>query len=211
MSSLTATITLFGPGSEWLWAMCQAIAVPVTLALILRQIKLQNDSHLVNSFAIFGTRWNSEMMLKARQEVCSRYQPNNDYVDATLTHVCLFYEELGIFCAKNILNSDVVWELFSFDIEHYWIMSRSAIATFRRNQNDQTFYSHFEDLHKRMKRHSDRNGAPTHERTPEDVAKYIHFELEKVKYFSTEPIPPLPSRRQPQPHLPPAGKGPQAR
>ena len=190
---------LVGPESEWFWVMCQFVAVTVTLWLILRQVRLQNDSHLVNSFATFGDRWNSQMMLKARRDVCARYTPERAEVDATMHHLCLFFEEIGIYCSKKVLSLDVAWELYSFEIEHYWAITKNAIISFRKQQGDDTFYFHFERLYRDVHRLSARKGAPTRERTQDDLEKFRKHEKARVEFFLEGPA-------RPTDRDPPAGR-----
>jgi|GEM_PF-1322977 len=186
---ITPTWAVFplAPEYEWFWVMCQFIAVTCTLVFIVRQIKIQNDSHLVTSFASFEERWNSQMMLKARKQVCFGYKPDNVAVDATTHHVGLFFEELGVYCSKGVLNRDIVWEIYSFEIEHYWLMTRNAIYSFRKKQNDNTFYYNFERLHQHMKNIGVKKKAPMHERTQDDIQRFIEHELERVHFFGDGP------------------------
>lgn len=173
----------FGPSYEWFWTMSQCAVVLFTLLFILRQIKLQNDAHLVNSFAILGDRWNSPMMLHARRDICLRSKAGQSHLDGTMHHLCLFFEELGAFCSKNVLDPDIVWEIYSFEIEHYWVMARDSITHFRKAQGDKTFYYHFERLYKLTQSLGEKKGASIHERTRDDVANFINHELNMVAVF----------------------------
>ncbi|HEV7504542.1 MAG TPA: hypothetical protein VGS07_06505 [Thermoanaerobaculia bacterium] len=175
----------FGKDYEWFWVMCQCVALVCTFFFIWRQIKLQNDSHLVNSFAILGDRWKSPMMLVARRDICLRSKgPDNPLVlDGTVHHLCLFFEELGAFCSQDVLDPEIVWEIYSFEIEHYWIIIRKAVFAFREEQGDRTFFYHFEKLHKRTSDLSLKKGASVKERTKEDIASFAEYELETVNFF----------------------------
>jgi hypothetical protein len=183
MPFLSASVFLFGPQSEWFWTMTQCAAVFITLLFILRQVKLQSDSHLVHSFAVFGERWNSRMMLHARRDICLRYRPGDGVVDGTVQHLCLFFEELGAFTAKRVLDPDIVWEIYSFEIEHYWAMVDEAIKRFRKEENDYTFFYHFERLYRQTRKLGKKKGAPAHERTETDIKNFIRHELASVDFF----------------------------
>lgn len=173
----------FGPGNEWFWVMVQCAGVLITLFFILRQIKLQKDSHLVNSFSILQDRWNSRMMLNARRDICLRHRDNHGRLDGTMHHLCLFFEEMGAFCSKGVLDIDVVWEIYSFEIEHYWVMARDSVTNFRREQKDDTFYYHFRKLYHSTKVLGGKKGAPDHEKTRDDVESFIELELRKIEFF----------------------------
>lgn len=173
----------FSQEYEWFWTMIQCAVVVFTLLFILRQIKIQNDAHLVNSFAILQNRWTSPMMLHARRDLCLRSQRANHRLDGTVHYLCLFFEELGAFCSKNVLDPDIVWEVYSFEIEHYWVMTRDSIIHFRKAQHDMTFYYHFEKLYARTRDLGLKKGAPGHERTKEDIEGFIEHELKMVDLF----------------------------
>src|SRR5690349_3258245 len=123
------------------------------------------------------------MMLHARRELCAGYRHDNDVVDGTMHHLCLFFEELGVFSSKKVLNSDIVWEIYSFEIEHYWAMTQNAINSFRKEQRDETFYYNFERLYRRTRKLGAKKGAPAHDRTSGDIVKFIAHELKKVEFF----------------------------
>jgi hypothetical protein len=176
-------LSIFGPGAEWFWLMCQFFAVSITLLFILRQIRLQNDSHLINSFACLESRWNSIMMQQARRMTCERYGPDITSIDQPTSHVGYFFEELGIYCKRGILDKDIVWEIYSFHIEHFWIMAKNRITCFRRDRRDETFYKNFEHLYHEMLAINRKKGAPIHEKTSEDIASFIAYELGIIEFI----------------------------
>ncbi len=183
MESQVFAFAIVGAESEWFWMMCQVFIVLFTFAFVLRQLKLQNDSHLVNSFDILNKRWNSETMLKARRMVCEQYEKDHDGVSGSMEYVCLFFEELGTFTASKVLNIDLVWEIYSFEIEHYWVIANDDIIDFRQNQNDNSFYYHFERLYCRILELSAAKKVPSSKRTRKEVKQFIEEELKKINFF----------------------------
>jgi len=174
---------IFSQTGEWFWTMCQFLAVTITLLLILRQIRLQNDSHLVNAFALLESRWNSLMMLQARRMSCERYRPGITSIEQPIAHIGYFFEEIGIYCKRGILDKEVVWEIYSYHIEHYWVMAKNGVLSIRRSLRDETFYKNFEALYYEMSKVSKSKGAPTHEKTSEDIAEFIVYELGVVEFI----------------------------
>jgi hypothetical protein len=198
MLFLGATVFPFNTDSEWFWTMIQCVVVLITLLFILRQVKLQSDSHLVHSFAVFNDRWNSRMMLHARREICLKYKPGDGIVDGPLHHLCLFFEELGAFTSKKVLDPDIVWEIYSFEIEHYWKMASEGIKRFRKEENDYTFFFHFEKLYLQTRKLGEKKRAPIHERTEKDIASFRRYELESVDFFLQADSQPKTARKPPQ-------------
>lgn len=174
---------IFSQEGEWFWTMCQFFAVTITLLLILRQIRLQNDSHLVNSFALLEDRWNSLMMLQARRLACDRFRPGITSIEQPVSHIGYFFEEIGVYCKRGILDKDIVWEIYSYHIEHYWIMAKNGILSFRRDVRDDTFYKNFEYLYHEMCRIGQIKGAPNYEKTSEDIAGFIAYELGIIEFI----------------------------
>lgn len=174
---------IFSQNGEWFWAMCQFLVVSITLLLILRQLRLQNDSHLTTAFASFESRWNSRMMLQARRLVCERYAPNATNVEQALAQVAYFFEELGVYCKRRILDEEVLWEIYSFQIENYWVMGKNGISCFRKEFGDQTFFRNYESLYFRMREINVKKGAPADERTSQDLADFIFHELQIIEFI----------------------------
>ncbi len=176
----------FGPGSEWFWQMLQCAIVIITGLLVVRQIQLQGDSHIVNSFAMLHERWNSQMMLKARRLVCENYRPDNKNIDQPAFQIGAFFEEVGIYCRRGRLNKHLVWELYSFEVEHYWPILENNVLSLRKSfKGDNTYYHHFERLHTELLSMNGNKGATTQKKTQEDVRDFIEFELGIVSFIET--------------------------
>ncbi len=184
-----ATIAFFGPGSEWFWQMLQCFVVVLTGLFVVRQIQLQGDSHIVNSFTQLNQRWNSQLMLTARRIACEHYRPDNKSIDQASGQVAMFFEEVGAYCRRGRLNRDLLWELFSFDIEHYWPILENNIVSMRKHfGNDLTYYHHFERLHRDMLRISKKKGAGIGKKTQEDIRSFVAFELGVVSFLESKAL-----------------------
>jgi hypothetical protein len=174
---------IFSQAGEWFWTMCQFFAVSTTLFFILRQIRLQNDSHLVNSFASLEGRWNALMMLQARRLSCERFRPGITAIEQPISQIGYLFEEIGVYCRRGILDKEIVWEIYSYHVEHYWIMAKNGVLSFRKDFRDETFYKNFEYLYHEMCRISKVKGAPTYEKTFDDIVGFIGYELGIVEFI----------------------------
>ncbi len=138
---------IFSEEGAWFWVMCQSLVVTITLVFILRQLKIQGSAHLVNSITVLDNRWKSQIMLKARRLTCEKYRPDRTSVDQATAQICYFFEEIGIYCKRSILDLETVWEIYSYDIEHYWMITKNGIHHLRKKKNDPTYYKNFQNLY----------------------------------------------------------------
>jgi hypothetical protein len=141
---------IFGPGSEWFWAMAQFIVIAVTLFFAAYQINLQR---LLNTFSsIFALReqWKSEEMCYCRKVICENHNPSSFSIGANEGAVLGFFEEIGVYLERGVLGEKIIWDLYSYWIEHYWIIFEPSIQEYRRNTSDKTYFEHFESLYIRI-------------------------------------------------------------
>jgi hypothetical protein len=183
-----------GPNSEWFWVMIQSLVIGVTLVyatvqlriqsrtnlVLAQQLKLQSQAHVVNAFAVMNDRWRSAILLQARICFCRDYAHDARRISPAIAQVAMFFEEMGTYCRKGVLDAEIVWELYSFEIEHYWVMSAPAVRSFRREKNDRSFYRYFEILYDQMLAISKNKGVPSSERIPDEVKDFIKVETETV-------------------------------
>lgn len=183
MLNFDMLLGLFTNNGEWFWVMCQFIAVTTTLFLILRQLRFQRNSHLVNSLSTLDTRWKSNLMLQARRLACERYRPDQTTIDQATTFVSLFFEELGMYYRRKTLDIEAIWEVYSYDIECYWIIAKNSIFNFRKQHNDPTIFTNFQGLYESIQKVNKKKGAPVGERTAQDVKEFIEWELENIQFI----------------------------
>ena len=65
-------LEIFSQDGSWFWGMSQFIVI--TISLILRQLRIQADAHLVNSLTTLEYRWKSQLILKARRITCGNLE-----------------------------------------------------------------------------------------------------------------------------------------
>jgi cytochrome c biogenesis factor len=178
------SIHIFGNDSEWLWIMVQSLAVIVTGVLVLRQLRLQRNAHLVSSFSILHDRWNSQMMLRARHLVCTGYKPESRDINFQSCLVGTFFDELGGYCRLGHLDINMAWENYSFYVEHYWVILENQINCYReRNGNDRSYYHHFERLYDEFRKISESRNVPAGRRSHDAIKNFITFENDAFKFL----------------------------
>jgi hypothetical protein len=187
-----------GQSSQWFWVMLQSLVVGLTLIYLAKQLRmqsktnlvlakqfrLQTQSHLVNAFAVMHDRWQSPILLVARTRFCGDWKHSTERISPAIAQVAMFFEEMETYCKIGILDPDVAWEIYSFEIEHYWVMAENAITSFRSSKNDSTFYKNFEMLYKLMLDLSQKKGAPSSKRTAAELTDFIQLETEMVQLIS---------------------------
>jgi hypothetical protein len=95
----THDLTVFGQGSQWLWAMLQFVVVVVTLVAIYRQVRLQNGVYALQQIEMLQGRWESKRLALARLETLRHLHENGradlDPVRMQMSVVANFFENLS--------------------------------------------------------------------------------------------------------------------
>jgi hypothetical protein len=157
--------------------MAQFLAILISLAFIYRQIRLQRMGNSLTTLAQFETRWTSEEMVQARKTVCTTFRDNERIGVQSAERIASFFEEIGLYVQKKVFDLDLVWELYSTYIEHYWPILEPRMSELRRN--DPTVYTNFHMLHKKVKKFSAKRGAPSDSFSREQLLKFAEEELQK--------------------------------
>ena len=162
------TQNLWGQNSAWFWTMVQGIAVSLTLIFIAfqlrgqnRQLKSQNDQLQAQMQATglqiltsLDARWNSKEMIKARRTLCKDFKDAEKTTTTEQVFVLSFFEDIGLFLKRGVLDHEMIWDKWSHYIEGYWLMCKSEVMGCRIN--DPTWYDKFEFLAKEMRNFADK-------------------------------------------------------
>jgi hypothetical protein len=168
---------IMSPEASSFWAMSQFLAVAISLTLIYRQIRLHRFSNMLNMISSIDTRWNSSNFLKHRQDICTRYNAGNLPINREESEVLGFFEDMGIFLKKGVFDADVIWDKYSYYIEHYWAMYEPHIKEFRTSHSDDTWYDKFQFLKNEMAKESKKRKLSNTEKTKAQISTFIGGEL----------------------------------
>jgi hypothetical protein len=149
--------------------------VAITLIFITRQVKIQTASHIVQSVCAIQERWHSEYMQRVRFDVCTRWKKNNRDFDGACEQSAEFIKELGTFLRTKAIPKDVMWDIWSWNIECYWAMFKEGIAKLRKDYKDDTLYTEFEKLFISMSKMNEKEGAIP--QNTEDINDFIDREI----------------------------------
>jgi hypothetical protein len=89
----------------------------------------------------------------------------------------MFFEEMGLYLKKGVLDSESIYEMYCFYIEHYWVFAEPRIKELRAERKDPTYFDKFELLMHAMKRHSRKRKVPIRDKADSDIRKFIEREL----------------------------------
>jgi len=130
------------------------VATVITLILIYQQIKISKrisaaEFTLRLCYDIFHSRY----MIKNRVRLAEILIENpRDFIkiDCEAREPLDFFEDVGLLLRLNILDEYVVWCSLGYWIMNYWRLTEEYVKWTR--ENDLSFFTHFEELYKRMLR-----------------------------------------------------------
>lgn len=166
---------------DWFWTMMQFFIVAATLLLIYRQVKIQTAAHIVQTLSNIDTRWNSEIMLRARLKVCSNWISGEKKFGEIGIYIAGFMEELGVYVQTGAVPPKFMWEAQSWHIEHYYCMFKDGIEHLRELHKDINLYTQFESLYKKMNEINRENNSPAFIRREEELNRFANGEIELSK------------------------------
>ena len=161
--------TVFGAGSEWFWTMIQSLAIIISLIFIYRQVRIQRDSNMLQMLSKMRESWDGPQMIKYRHTACENRLKSSRKIDAAESQVLGFFEEMGLFLRKGVLEEEFVWITYSYFIEHYWSMLEPNIKEFRLSSKDKSWFEEMETLRLSMRKYGWQKNIPTQDKTDAEV------------------------------------------
>jgi hypothetical protein len=169
---------IFGPGSEWFWAMAQFIVVAVTLLFAAYQLNLQRLSNAFSSIFALREQWKSQEMCYCRKAICENQNQSTFLIGANEGAVLGFFEEIGVYLKSGVFGERIIWDLYSYWIEHYWLIFKPSIQAYRKKTSDKTYFENFESLYERMSNINRRLGIQV-EKSDERLQSFRQGEIEE--------------------------------
>ena len=154
-------IVLFGPGSEWFWAMVQAIVVTVTVIGIYYQFRLQRSSNAFEQLNRTVAEWGSESMLRARLRAVRAFKAGELPPDAASTIVGNYFEGLASLVRLGHVDARVVYGYFDVTVPIWWTILKGAAVRDRAEEAQPTLFIHFEWLASGLARMAAKDGLGT--------------------------------------------------
>jgi len=180
---------VWGSESAWFWTMVQALAVLITLSLILRQLSAQNEqvktqsySNMISVISSLNDRWESAEFLRARIEFCRQYlNHDRDIRGRECLMLLHFFEELGIYYRHNVIDMDILWSIYCERVLGYWNLTEDKIREFRAQHKDPTFYEDFEYLRDEIVKHSNKRSVEVRNKTAKEIESFAHSQISNLE------------------------------
>ena len=120
-----------------------------TAVFVYWQVTLSRRSLGAETLLQLGDVWRSERMLRTRSAAASAlldrrttgataqalYESNQTDVDEVL----YFFETVAFFCKRKILDRELVWSMFYWPMENYWLACSEYIEHVRLNAGQYTW------------------------------------------------------------------------
>ena len=117
-------------------------------------------------------------MQRVRNEVCRQREKGMNEFDGACEHIANYFEELGTFVKIGALPEDILWDVQSWNIEHYWAIFEEGILK-EREECKEDVYCEFEQMFRQMREASQAGGvAPADESS---IRKFIKREIRMTK------------------------------
>jgi len=146
---------------DWFWSMANFLLLLATAGFVYRQVKLQWDDHLLATLKDLDDRWVSKSLMLARKKYCERWLADDHNPDPIGEFIAEFFELLAIYEKTHTIPIEIIWDTFSFYIEHYYLMLQVELRTIRISRRDPSLYEGFERLYNLVHKKSKEKYAPT--------------------------------------------------
>jgi hypothetical protein len=149
----------------WATVICGALAVFWQVTVLRRLTNLQlAETKRLNGLQLFlqlRRDYESQHMQQKRSILANQLHstPKTMEIDDS---VPFFFESLGDLTNKGHVDLDLVWTTFCMDVCLYWFALRHYVQASRNELADNTLFWQFEDLKKKLERHTGwENAAPS--------------------------------------------------
>ncbi len=169
-------IGIFGPGSEWFWAMAQFLVLSVTGLAIYRQLRAQGSANALGAQESLLARWESSEMVRQRLDALIHIASGAPGEPPTLGTVGNFFANMAALRAHRHLQPTDSWEIWSAQVQFWWALQVPSLARYRaRNPG---VYGEFEELAATMAQLDRKNAVPNFEIG--DLEPRIEREIERL-------------------------------
>src|SRR5260221_6868989 len=137
-------LALFGPGSEWFWAMAQFLVLTVTGLAIYRQLRAQGSANALQAQAALIARWDSPEMVRVRLAALLEFASGATGDSDALILVSNFFAEMAALRTHRHIRPSDNWEIWSLQTQLWWAIVLPLIPAIRAK--NEGIYGEFEEL-----------------------------------------------------------------
>lgn len=170
-------MAIFGPGSEWLWAMIEAAALSITGIAIYRQLRAAGAANALNAAASLDARWSSETHLRMRLAALIHFAGHQPGWPPTLTEIGNFFEDLATLQNHGHLRLEDTWEEWGRSVQIWWALARPMVLEDRAR--DPALFTGWERLNSRLGA-LDRRFRRALDLNAENLATWVEDQITKL-------------------------------
>jgi hypothetical protein len=139
---------IFGPGSEWFWAMAQFVVVVVTLLGIYRQLQAQASANAIGRLESLTKRWESRLLSLARVRAAMslRYAEPQTGLTHEMFRILDFFADLGNLYREGHIGIREVDDNWGGSIQVWTGLMRDRIKEQRAIDGDPGLHADLEGL-----------------------------------------------------------------
>src|SRR5262249_31179583 len=138
----TDGLAIFGPGSEWFWAMAQFLALAVTGFAIYRQLQAQRWANQAGIVAQFSDYFDSEQMVRFKLTALVGLRDGQASLTPAQRRVGDFFDNTALGQQHGHIVPRYAWEQFSSVAQTYWALLSPLVPAAR--QHDQQLWTAWE-------------------------------------------------------------------
>ena len=129
-------VIIIGPGSEWLWAMAQFLALAATGLAILRQLAAQRSANLFEWYTELDLQWSSEAMVRARLALMRELHHRSPELGAPYAgdEMLYYFDRMGFMTARGHIRAEDLWDGgYAGIVEWYWAILEPYLTNDREH------------------------------------------------------------------------------
>ncbi len=171
-------LALFGPGSEWFWAMAQFLVLTVTGLAIYRQLRAQGSANALQAQAALIARWDSPEMVRVRLAALLEFASGATGDSDALILVSNFFAEMAALRTHRHIRPSDNWEIWSLQTQLWWAIVLPLIPAIRAK--NEGIYGEFEELAGSMARLDLEKRVPNFGRS--DLESYVERQISRLMF-----------------------------
>jgi hypothetical protein len=143
----TNGLAVFGPGSEWFWAMLQFLVLVTTFFVVYRQLRAAVAANAFARKERLEDTWDARPLTQARLKaaIALRNSPDAD-VDAAMRALAKFFSDLFELHDRGHLAERDVMPAWGVNCQVWWHLLGPAVLRYREAESVKILYLGFEEL-----------------------------------------------------------------
>ena len=167
---------IFGPGSEWFWAMAQFVVVVITVMAVYRQLRAQGAANAVGRVDTLSGRWSSDLLAYTRLALALelRYEPTSERTMARARPVLNFFADLDDLHSAGYLSLKEIALAWGNDIQRWYPALTPVLERERAIHGEPDAYK-FDELVAELRRFDLKRGVVHDQGSEAEIRRWLDF------------------------------------